>query len=138
MSVPITARRMGDQEREAFLPRHIPVDFWRFEQIVYSVIDRASEDYGGGFWDFYELSNGGFYMAPAWSPDGKNTFAMVWPDNDFEGELSADAAGIAVTLMVLGNLSFGPRGEQRAEKFHLLRDFAFDHPEAVAVFGFID
>jgi hypothetical protein len=34
------------------------------EALVFGWLDRLCIDYSGGLWDFYSLSNGGFYMAP--------------------------------------------------------------------------
>lgn len=49
---------------------------------------RLSEDYNGGFWNFYTLTNGGFYMAPA----GDKRMRLEVDGNGFSGEMSADAA----------------------------------------------
>jgi len=38
------------------------------EQSIYSFMDKLVPDYRGAFWDFHELSNGGFYMAPQLRP----------------------------------------------------------------------
>ena len=35
----------------------------RLEPFVYTMSSRLSDDYSGGYWHFYTLSNGGFYMA---------------------------------------------------------------------------
>ena len=37
----------------------------QFEPVVYGITDRMVENYNGGYWEFYTLSNGGFYMAPS-------------------------------------------------------------------------
>jgi hypothetical protein len=34
------------------------------EPVVFAIARTLSSDYTGGSWDFYALSNGGFYMAP--------------------------------------------------------------------------
>jgi Antirestriction protein len=34
------------------------------ERTVYDVLNELAPDYCGGYWHFYALSNGGFYMAP--------------------------------------------------------------------------
>ena len=36
----------------------------RIEPVVYTITERLSKDYYGGYWEFYTLSNGGFYMSP--------------------------------------------------------------------------
>ena len=35
------------------------------EPAIYAMAGMLSVDYTGGFWDFYALSNGAFYMAPS-------------------------------------------------------------------------
>ena len=45
---------------------------------------RLSEDYGGGYWEFYTLGNGGFYMAI----DSEGQFQVISP-NGWEGFMSA-------------------------------------------------
>jgi hypothetical protein len=106
------------------------------EPTIYNITDSIAKDYHGGYWAFYELSNGGFYM----SPQSKEPF-RVDCENGFEGELSADALGITVCLYAYSMLSFGNK-PQFAEictlQYHWLRDYALDHSEARAILGAID
>ena len=98
--------------------------------------ERLSPDYAGGYWQFYALGNGGFYMAP----QSDAAFA-VRCENGFEGRLSADALGVAACLYAYSNLSFGGPGafEQAcADHYHLLRDYMLGHAEAQAILGAID
>ncbi|MCB1841848.1 MAG: antirestriction protein [Halioglobus sp.] len=60
-----------------------------------------AEAYTGGYWHFYVLSNGGFYMAP----EGDSVF-KVSCDNYFTGKLSADALGITACLYTYSHISF--------------------------------
>jgi hypothetical protein len=71
-----------------------------FELSVYGWMDLLCEGYTGGYWEFYRLSNAGFYMAPA-----RGRFRMFCPGNGFEGELSADAAGLVACLYALNGLA---------------------------------
>jgi Antirestriction protein len=57
---------------------------------------------GGGWWNFYDLSNGGCYLAPG----GVETFHLKVMGNGFDGRLSANATGITVTLFALSHLAF--------------------------------
>lgn len=36
----------------------------KLEPAIYQFAETLSDDYRGGYWTFYHLSNGGFYMAP--------------------------------------------------------------------------
>jgi hypothetical protein len=104
------------------------------ETAVYGFLRRFCPDYGGGYWRFYELSNGGFYMAPTMP-----AVRIRVPSNGFEGTLSADAAGITVCLFVFSHLSFQfSKDVMFSSHFHWLRDFASDHAEAAGIFAAID
>lgn len=61
--VPV-ATRVDAGRRFDFLYRQLHTDFIRFESLAFMHLGNASEDYQGGTWEFYALSNGGFYMAP--------------------------------------------------------------------------
>lgn len=85
----------------------------------------------------YELSNGGWYVAP----DIDRTLMWDSPLNWFSGELSADAAGITASLYYMSNLSFTEDqvlSEKISEAFHKLRAYALDHDEAASIFRAID
>ena len=106
------------------------------EPFVYSVTERMARDYDGGYWDFYTLSNGGFYMSPS-----SDSAFRVSCEYGFEGELSADALGIAACLYTYSNLSFGDTSEfveTCAEQYHLLRDFMLGHDEVRSILKVID
>ena len=107
----------------------------RLEPTVFSFADHMAENYSGGYWDFFTLSNGGFYMHPR-SDEPFN----VSCENGHEGSLSGDALGIVVCLYAYSHLSFcgGGFDEVCAEHYHLLREFALNHPEAGGIFSAID
>jgi hypothetical protein len=108
----------------------------RLEPVVYTFAERLSKDYQGGYWEFYTLSNSGFYMAPA----GDRPFRVIC-ENQFEGDLSADALGITACLYAYSHLSFaGPPAfaDICSDHHYWLRDFALEHPEAGAILKAID
>lgn len=106
-----------------------------FEPTVYSMAENLSSQYNGGYWEFYTLSNGGFYMAPR-----ENTIFRVSSTNGFKGRLSADALGVTACLYAYSHLSFG--GDRLAEvcatQYHMLRAFAFERAEAKAILAASD
>lgn len=130
----VTARLVEDDERLHCLPRHFGRLMMPFERAVYVFAGSMCRGYFGGYWEYYELSNGGFYMAPR----SEDTFRVACA-NSFSGELSADAMGIVTCLYALSHLSFA-RGVPAGigEHFHLLRDFASSHTEASLIFAAID
>jgi hypothetical protein len=123
-------RRMTVVER--LFSIHFPL---HLEPVIYGITERMAQDYSGGYWEFYQLSNGGFYMAPA-----VDTHFHVTCDNMYEGELSADALGITACLYAYSHLSFsnGRFARVCACHYHRLREYMLDHPEVREILGAID
>jgi Antirestriction protein len=107
----------------------------RLEPTVFTMAERLASEYTGGYWEFHALSNGGFYMAPR-----SVTGLRVSSENGYEGLMSPDAFGITVCLYAYSELSFrgGALAQTCAEQYHLLRDWAAEHPEATAIYAAID
>lgn len=125
------ARRV--EHTAALFGLHFPM---RLEPAVFSLASRLSPDYKGAYWQFYTLSNGGFYMAP----QSEGAF-VVHAENGFEGMLSGDALGITVCLYAYSHLSFAwddDFGQTCAAQYHLLREWMLGHAEVGAVLGAID
>ena len=123
-------------ERMDTADRHFGIRFpLQVEPTIYQFATQLAASYNGGYWHFYTLSNGGFFMAP----DSTEEFAVT-ADNGYEGMLSAEALGITVCLYTYSNLSFngGAFGEKCAEQYHCLLDFAMMHPEAGEIRAAID
>jgi hypothetical protein len=106
-----------------------------FEPRVYGWMGYLSADYRGGYWHYYRLSNGGFYLAP----DDERSFHIVNPINGFEGDLSADGAGIAACCYALSNLCFAYQTKSVfADRFLQLRAYIFRHAEGSEILRLID
>lgn len=118
---------------KVFGPRH----FLTGEAGVYRWMRALCQTYKGGSWNFYNLSNGGFYLA---LDDGGNgaPLHLSWHGNGFDGVMACDAAGIAVTLFSLCHLAIETQEERFGDQYHLLRDFASHHAERRAIFSLID
>ena len=132
----ITRLRIPDGQRinhtATLFGAHFP---FNLEPFVYGVTSKMVRDYHGGYWEFYTLSNGGFYMAP----NTAKIFAVTC-ENGFEGTLSADALGITACLYAYSHLSFGEGefAETCAQQYHWLREYMFGHAEAWAILSAID
>ena len=130
-------RKLLNEKQRIDLPAkifgaHFP---FRVEPTVYHLAGFLSPDYNGGYWHMYELSNGGFHMAP-----NSETF-KVSSQNGYQGELSGDAFGITVCLYTYSHLGFSEIPELAdicAEQYHLLREYIFEHPEAAAILRAVD
>ena len=108
---------------------------FRVEPTIFNIAGELSVDYSGGLWEFYALSNGGFYMAPKTDEP-----FQVACQNGFEGRLSTCAFGMTVCLYAFSHLSFegGDLAETCAEQYHLLREHMLDHREAQAILAALD
>ena len=108
----------------------------RIEPFVYTITERLTKDYHGGYCEFWTLSNGGFYMAPA----ADRLFHLIC-ENQFEGDLTADALGITACLYAYSNLSFsGPDAfaDVCFDQYHWLREYMMEHPEVREILGATD
>ncbi|SAL03039.1 antirestriction protein [Caballeronia calidae] len=134
----ITARLVPDDRRLNFLPEAFTTRMMmRAESLVFYQADMLSKQYRGGLWDFYSLSNGGFYLVPTCA----KRFDVSVVGNGYEGNVSADAFGIIVTLFVYGALVFiddATLQEKYSNHYHQLRDFAIEHTEREAILNAID
>ncbi|MCY1456465.1 Antirestriction protein KlcA [compost metagenome] len=96
------------------------------------------QDYQGGYWNFYTLSNGGFFAAL----DTDKEQHVVIADNYCSERMSAEAAGVTLMLFVLGRLLAARIPENESDRFidlyHKLREFALEHAEAQAILTAID
>ena len=136
-SPPTVTRQLVPEDQRLIITEklfgvHFPL---QLEPVIYGITERMAEDYTGGYWDFYTLGNGGFYMAPA----GDRLHHIIC-DNCFEGVLSADALGITSCLYAYSHLSFtdGDIAREYARHYHRLRAFMAEHPEVGAILGATD
>ena len=138
-NLPVTASRVLDNQRVNFLPTYFGGrSFMLGEPLVYAWLDRLSVDYNGGQWDFFELSNGGFYMAPVMP----GPLRIEVHGNYYSGTVSADAAGVIATLFALGQLAAEVTDADECgpliDHYHQLLEFADSHAEGGAIFQAID
>jgi len=131
----VTAALVADSDRLNFLPKFFgPRLMMQGESLVFSWMDNLSEDYCGGLWNFYTLSNGGFYMAP----ESEAPMRVSVNGNGFDGELSADAAGIVATLFALCQLANQTQDDKLIDLYYYLREYLDHHAEGSLIFRAID
>lgn len=111
----ITSLLVSPSKRAGFMPETFGRSHMIAENLIYTTMEKFCRTYDGGFWNFYKLSNGGFYIAP-----------------------EADAAGIVVTLYVLNYFCCKTENEELIDKYYHLRNFALEHKEARLIFAAID
>jgi hypothetical protein len=136
MDTIITATLVPEEHRQDLTTKLFGIHYPLYlEPTIFLFADRLSSEYHGGYWQFYTLSNGGFYMAP------ENDSFPVFSENGWRGSMSADAYGVTTCLFAFSHLSFSQREDLAqlcARHFHLLREFAMDQGEVKAILAAID
>ena len=131
----IIATAVPVAKRLDFLPRHFGKRMMEVETYIFNRFTTLCKSYRGGYWEFYDLSNGGCYLALR----SQTPLDLDINSNGFQGTVSADAAGIIVTLFTLCELAFRHENEEIfSTRFHQLRDFATTHAEHALIFQAID
>ncbi|SNY61254.1 antirestriction protein [Enterobacter sp. CC120223-11] len=135
----IIATRVADEDRLVFWPQHFEdVQQWiTLEPHIFARMDRWCEDYHGGIWDFYSLSNGGAFIAPE-DEDGELCWSLFNDMNGNSAELSSEAAGIAVCLMAYSHHACRTECDAMTEHYYHLRDYALEHAECNGIMQLID
>ena len=143
-------RKVPDSRRLACLPKHFPNAYLAVETHIFDMMSRISESYCGGYWEFYEIANGGFYMIP----EGPAQMEIVVPfGNGFSECVSKEVAGIAATML---GLSFAMQlahdqtvplmpgydlradGNRLYDHFTNLRHLIGSHPDGSTILRAID
>ena len=117
-SATVNARLVTGEERLRTLPKHFGPRQLTVEHAVFTWMRELATEYRGGVWQFYELSNGGFYMAPQVEP-----LHLRVEGNGFDGQMSADAAGITAcrTRLITSSTSYAARRSGPAPRFYGVR-----------------
>ena len=133
---PQSATVVPEEHRQEFLPTLFGRSLLIVaENAVYSMMDRLSPlDYGGGFWDFYEHESKPLFLAPK----SRSRFRITGEITGFQGEVSAEAAGIIATLFAFCHLSFQYQSDYLSEGYGRLYAYSAEHPEAAEIFQAID
>jgi hypothetical protein len=131
----IVAQRVPEgEETSEVLSRHFAHHLLKVEDSIFMVMQRLVPEQHAAAWHFYELSNGGFYMAP-------DLHVVLRVRNLVTGdyrEMSADATGLAVSLLAFRHLSTQMRSDVMVRHYYQLRDFVLAHPEAKEILAAVD
>jgi hypothetical protein len=134
MKSALTATLIEENDRLNFLPKHVKKNYIQFENILYYLTKSMCHKYTGGYWNFYELSNDGFFLALA----SDEKFEVYVDGNGFNGFVSSEALGIIVTLFSINGILGQKDNDYLIDKFYALRDFALDHEESDLILLAID
>ncbi|MDR6495987.1 hypothetical protein J2797_005912 [Paraburkholderia terricola] len=130
----ISSNVVVDELRLNFLPHYLGEQYLQGEALVYGWARRLCPTYNGGSWDFFQLSNGGFYMAPA----DTGRVHVRWHMNGYNDLMGIDAFGIVVTLFALCHLAEKCGDDRIIDHYHALRAYAVQHVEAANILRAID
>lgn len=129
----ITATLVTENNRLKFLPTHFGNAMISAESFAFTFTEKHLEDYDGGLWDYYEVSNGAFFMAPQF--DGSRNF--TYADNFTDIDVESKTYGIICTLFLLSAIcgeAFRQRNfartDQFAKKTDLLKDYVATLPQS--------
>lgn len=133
----IAVTLVPDEQRLDFWLNHFgAVKGWAtFEIVTFTTMGQFCEAYNGGYWEYCTLSNGGAFIYPDISEEALTLFNM---HNCNEAQVSCEAAGIVVCLILYSIWSFQTKSELMCDRFYQLRDYALQHPESTAIFHLID
>ncbi|AYL73634.1 antirestriction protein [Citrobacter amalonaticus] len=134
----LTATPVPDEQRLDFWPLYFgAIPQWiTLEPRIFTWMDRFCDEYSGGIWSFYTLSNGGAFMAP--DAEGGDKWHMFNSMNGNGAQMSAEAAGIAICLIEYSHHACRTECDAMTEHYYRLRDYALQHPESHAIFRIID
>ena len=64
---PITREKCPAEQKSEFLPRYVGTGRYLllYEAYVYALMESYTDTYAGGIWEFFSLSNGGFFISLA-------------------------------------------------------------------------
>lgn len=145
----VVVKVVSEDNRFKFLPSLFGSAFLLGESLVYGYMNAFAPLYkqgGGGFWEFLESDEKSvMYMRPA-TP--AKSFPFSTP-NLFSGDLSADAAGIVVTIYALNHLMHEIKNlldgesldnllESLIDRYQSLLDYASQHDESESIYRAID
>lgn len=126
--VSITAELVPDEGRRIkFFPHRFERRMMKAERLIYSIASEQTQGaYNGGYWDFYDLSNGGCYMGLK----SDKTFKLTVPGNGFSEEVSALVLSIVSCLVAFGRLAWEYQNEPAwSDYYHALRNYVSCLPD---------
>ncbi|HEY3620042.1 MAG TPA: antirestriction protein [Candidatus Sulfotelmatobacter sp.] len=137
------AAPVAENRRLNFLPKMFGTNYFlNGEASLFDFAHALMPDYAGGHWEFFHRTGDGVHFAVPNVPDASR---LCVSGNYFDREVSAQAAGIILSLFALNAMAHraSSRGDETgtdflADRYYALRDYAKDHPDRAAIFAAID
>ena len=131
---PITTTEVPAGERFSFLIRRFDKHHSTVEMFLRSFAVELCPDFKGAQWRYFETSTGTVFMVPA----GYESLLVSIDVNGFEARVSAEVAGLIVSLFVLNRLCMVSRSQEHMRLLVQLRNYALTHAQATTIFSAID
>lgn len=123
---PITATRVPAEGRNDFLMKRIGFAHITWELDIHKHAERFARGYAGDYWEFYDLSNRGLFMAPAHHAEGIH---LVVPENGVDQRVSAEAFGLITTIWATARLAAVSHVGAHIDLLDALQAYAIEHAE---------
>ena len=130
----ITTTEVPAGERFSYLLRRFDRYHTTVELFLRSFAVELCPDFKGAQWRYFETSTGTVYMVPS----GYDSLLVSIDQNRFEARVSAEVAGLIVSIFVLQRLCDVSRNTEHMHMLVLLRNHALTHAQATTVFRAID
>jgi hypothetical protein len=131
----ITATEVPEGERFSYLLRRFGRHHTTVELFLRSFAVELCVDFKGAQWRYFETSTGSVFMVPS----GYESLLVSIEANGFEARVSAEVAGLILSLYVLARLcDVSRRSQEHMRMLVLLRNYALQHPMATTIFRAID
>ncbi len=133
-TVPVTVTEVPAGERFAFLLQRFDKHHTTVELFVRSFAVELCPDFKGAQWRYFETATGTVYMVPS----GYADLHVQIDANGFDQRVSAEVAGLIVSIYVLNRLQMVTRSREHMRMLVQLRNHVMTLPCAVTVFRAID
>ena len=130
----ITKSLVEEKDRLNFLPHYFGENYLRYELLVFLFADKFCDEYHGGYWDFYHLSN----SCPLMVLSSESCHKVVNDMNFFTDAMSSEAMSVGVNIFAMYALLEETRDSDLIHYYRTLKEFASEHIEASKIMRFID
>ena len=130
-----------ESQRSEFLPDMFGIMMVEMEARIFNAMSTSCPDYNGGYWEFFKLPGSGFMV---WCAGDVEKVRMVGEMNYYEGEMSPEAASLAVCALAYNHALWAHH--EKHEKFarrlqkqwEILMEYIYQHPEVGEIVRFLD
>ena len=122
------------KDRPNILMNYFGSLFLTVELTTFSLADYFIDEYHGGSWNFFSLSNGGFYMA--FKHEGSVNFNNQ--NNLFCESIDPEIASIIINLYAISAVVSESRDKILQTRYQQLYQYAMELPEANLIYRALD